>query len=1810
MTKKLTKILFTLIAGLVLVSCVGEKKGKSPKCGVGEEFNKVSQKCYNIRMAPTSTLESIEVYEDAAATTFQLKYTDVNNDQAVDCQVFDTEADIEIRSPLFSGAVTEAQNVINTGTQCVTSISPATNPVERAAAAALLTAAQTAFEGVQSTDDTIGMTAAIGNYAGFVTSLTNYCESLAGIPLAQYYGTLTKNLNTNLVTTGSWINKRCACSAGNCTAQIIPSKDKFGSYGISYNITEGVDGSSINKQVSVQVLPVNDLPVAVDGHFFGDESIINGATPINFTIPAGQDVESFPGTLTYSLVTNPAGTITNCALQAGYFDQTDTSCTYTPPSNDTGVANPLVNKFAARFIDGDVAGHGITYTARSGGVIGESISIIYSSHPLVHAGQRVDVSVSGKNITVLVESGVVQIQSIINAIQNNYEANALVSAVAAFPGSATTDTQTILGSAQFLTGSATPYDSFTYSVSDGIGTSVTAARMSIDVELEDDAPIGLAIAGMTVAEDTDLAVTLNYSDVEGHLGTACVVTPSANLIVKTACSCDVAGVCTATLRPTQDYFGTTEAFIWTVTANGLTSLARAQSVTVTAVNDPPFAKLLATTQVESATMTAAPFTFTFNDGLLAPAVDIEGDALTYTLEGVNGGMGAGVLTGCVTGTTLTPGATCTFTPQDGNINGDATTNGTITLVNGGGTISFTAINDGEAHNSVDVNIIIDANKSIPNTAQVEVVSTGVAAFDVNVYVDGATTTLSNIQTAISTHMYSSKLMTVTGITVGTTVASIAQTVTLAGAETSGHRIDYKVVDGNGGTAYGVFHINITPTDDSPIACPFSPFSEAPECGLAGCIGATTPTAASITPKTVGILYYDTNSAVCYKSTGISANTDWAIVTDFSNIITKKVVSQNGFVEIPHIRLDEGGADTTEDAQVMNITKVVITDETLIPRKAANILATYDGASVALTPAIPGAGVPLVSGAIDGATSADLKDFSLKIIPSDSIVGSATVTVSISDGTSEVDLTIPIEVTDSAIIHKGWSNIMAQGPKVDKYGAVQDQSFVCNYSETKCASGGSCTGAASPVGIVSADEANAIYYDSTNKKCYKSSAAGTGNWVAFNTYCNITPSYYDSAAACTSGASCISSTGLAPTTIATKLNTFLMDYTSDTNYKCYRSSGRDTASWQEYDAPGSVTLSWNSMVLTGSGSLSGFNVFRRMANETFDYTDPINKTLLTGITTTFVDNADNSKMAPVPNTVYYYEVIPVVSAGSPATNIQIRTGDFEKRVVRVLVPGANKSFVSRDIVNMTMCDKMANTAQNAGVNYAYNPTLDTYTCNYEGPGDTGTVAGAGIYDFGKDLIVDRFEAGCPYTKASDPIESCSNNTGNMATSGSCIGTVDPSGNVTMGTNANQVYYNRTNGKCFQHTGGNVWLEMNSLLWNEATNAAVGVSAAGLAALASKYSYSALPPVTNLSQSDAKVFCDGTATGGTLGLCDGPTNTGVPAVGAAGTFYYNSTSKKCFVSTGAVWEEGYSSLSGRLPSRKEQVAYSEWDKVTVPDSTANTREGGLSMNSNSKCNTASANGLETFYTDSVTPNVSNLYSIPGTFSSGIRSMMTGSDETKLCVSKYGVQDSIGNVTEFSSDRMFCDSFLCGGIGFGDTGYIGHGDSDYRPVSGNNGNFLNYIFNSESGPCVETGGEGTGCDGYLGTWIISAKINDASRFFIPMGLPGVATVPVAVSGDYAFNFFEQIGISSGITSTQLHNDTIIANQAQIDKTSNTANDIGALEFGLGSVMTGGSYLHSNGAGTYHMEQIPFYDATQNSRVDVGFRCVAPAASAAYIE
>ncbi len=153
-------------------------------------------------------------------------------------------------------------------------------------------------------------------------------------------------------------------------------------------------------------------------------------------------------------------------------------------------------------------------------------------------------------------------------------------------------------------------DAFTFSASDGQANSLPGT-VTITVAPVNDAPLA-AVQAVTVAEDTDGAITLTGNDADGDVLTYVVTTqPIHGILTGTAPA--------LIYTPEADWNGP-DSFAFTVSDGTVTSAPAVVSLTVTPVNDVPLAVAQAVATDED---TALPVTLT--------ASDVDGDVLTFTV---------------------------------------------------------------------------------------------------------------------------------------------------------------------------------------------------------------------------------------------------------------------------------------------------------------------------------------------------------------------------------------------------------------------------------------------------------------------------------------------------------------------------------------------------------------------------------------------------------------------------------------------------------------------------------------------------------------------------------------------------------------------------------------------------------------------------------------------------------------------------------------------------------------------------------------------------------------------------------------------------------------------------------------------------------------------------------------------------------------------------------------------------------------------------------------------------------------------------
>ncbi|HLE12784.1 MAG: hypothetical protein A2504_09470 [Bdellovibrionales bacterium RIFOXYD12_FULL_39_22] len=640
---------------------------------------------------------------------------------------------------------------------------------------------------------------------------------------------------------------------------------------------------------------------------------------------------------------------------------------------------------------------------------------------------------------------------------------------------------------------------------------------------------------------------------------------------------------------------------------------------------------------------------------------------------------------------------------------------------------------------------------------------------------------------------------------------------------------------------------------------------------------------------------------------------------------------------------------------------------------------------------------------------------------------------------------------------------------------------------------------------------------------------------------------------TSASPSISCVGDAAPTILARNDKRAGYYYDKTNKACYYSD--PSGAWQQYYGTTDITLEWNDFAITGIDSfegvtISGWNVYRREVGNDYDWEHPLNQEILDVTTLNFVDKT------AVDSKVYFYKILPIDSISLLPT--QTREVISE---VRLTSPPLNMAFIHRWMANKEVCELMGMNTSSASPYKSY--LEKNYRCPFSGPGEYKTALGATYesstdqtyYDLGKDLLVDLVEIGCNYSYAAD----CS--------ADGCVGAYDPTTAGVIADNNGDVFYNRENGKCYVASGvaaaATTWTEVNS----------------ALAAATTIGNYSHLPPLTNVSQTQASALCAARTPASIAGHADSP-------------------------------------LSYKLPTRKEQIAYSAWSD-DLSDSTIHTNEQGLQLNSSSKCNSSEASGLHDEeeglfgYDNSDAPNATNLYSLPATANSGIRSIYTGSSQlgeyylTEACISRYGVQDFIGNVSEWASDQMACfgeisdntkchnsgtDSEACNFTCTALTSQTENGalfpagvlrldpNNNDLAVTNDDPFFIDYTLNGIQGPCKDANNDGV-CDQYLSSWTLDTRPNFAERFIFPMGLPMNLTYPTdygwsKLAANDGNSFLYLPLISSNIN--KLHDDVISVNAEVVSQATN----------GVGGIVSGGSYKSYAGAGRYHLELVPGSD------------------------
>lgn len=359
----------------------------------------------------------------------------------------------------------------------------------------------------------------------------------------------------------------------------------------------------------------------------------------------------------------------------------------------------------------------------------------------------------------------------------------------------------------------------------------------------------------------------------------------------------------------------------------------------------------------------------------------------------------------------------------------------------------------------------------------------------------------------------------------------------------------------------------------------------------------------------------------------------------------------------------------------------------------------------------------------------------------------------------------------------------------------------------------------------------------------------------------------------------------------------------------------------------------------------------------------NSPLATGISASTPSYTDSTVTA---GTTYYYTIAPVISGSVVIPNTAI---DQE---VTVQVPMDNLVLLHRWAANNEMCTLMG-TVKAATIDRTHN-----YRCTVAtGPTAPPATGGSGYVDLGQSVFIDAYGQGCNYTYSSTA-NKCGSASG-------CIGTASTPNGVVTG-NAGDIYYSRQSGNCYINTSGTSgtsWTAANSA--TPAQRQLMGSAAPGL------------PPFVVINQTGSQDVCSGQGISGVTGI-------------------------------------------KRLLKRREQLLVAAWDS-SISDTNVNTMESGTNLDTTHYCNAnyASPQGNTTTDISGSNPTIAfdnnalptALDTLPGcrfgdcsSTAASIRSVRTGSNATKACVSRYGAQDMVGNVWQWTSDQINCTGTSCTG------------------------------------------------------------------------------------------------------------------------------------------------------------------------------------------
>ena len=1821
--KILNNIHFLLLINLVLIiqSCVPNPTSTKASCGKNESFNNVTRACYSIveaREIPVATLAG-KIIDQEKAETVTLTYSDGNLNKASLCKIADASisSNIVVMSPQIFN-----KNVFNKGDLAFTAVSNAVTSmnagIDKTSALTLIASMQNYLTIAKKTYNLTILKNHLSSYNNaMVNALALLSANSTSNPIIGEKYTLAQNAADDFSSSYTFVKNNCDCVAGICSAVVAPKRFKTGSEGFTYTVTD-IDGESAPSVVAVTVVPMSSTSISANkflkpvskSQTYVSFAESDSSTPSSTSFAIPQGTSYFTSTYSYKSVASPVGTsyiattkgkITNCLGMNGSLS-TDTSCTYTPNSGDDPGNSATATPTAASL----TIGGAIKFDALKAGEDGNNIKIYYkdissnltsidslstTEQKFAYTGTQdeVFVRVDGNNIYIFFQDGVTKFSQITAALDNDVLFKSLVSYTLLVPDTLSVSVAPALNGLSLI-GGTTSYDSFAYTFSDLYGTSTNTSSIVFRLTPTEDPPVWNSVAATTTTVKEDFgAITFDVSttvtDVENNID-SCGVEPldADNIIFATKFTINSSTFdpatkkCNIVVTPNSNVSSTSSFKLnYWISSNGkkavdaTTRLERLNSyyITITPVNDKPTLPVIAAaTMNENSTNAPAASNTSFQ-------VDVGGGVYEAD-QTLSMTVSSSTTSSTNVGVTLIPNQACqNYTAKAGTPSAN----------------SFVPTSAGEYYFDY-TNKVCYVSKTISTTATY-------TSSDWEYY--PSITAFPNCGSSSGTPYVPSIDYSGKGTPTG-----------IPTSPANKHYLDTKnnVCYISTGSAWK--------KDNTLLSYSIAYVPVKNQSGVATISTTLTDSGTNDTP------YVDAFSNVNNDSKSFTLTIN--AVNDppyYITAPTKVETNEGGTIQTDGFMVDEDeGSTLDEDANDIWITEVKSDNQAVLPDSAISffydlndngIEETANETRVAIASNTANSRFEASSGAGADANVA-LHKFYFKLKPVAGITGNSNITFKLTDGVNTVSKSFSLLVHPIAALHGGWSNIFANGVKTDKNGApAANSEQYCNYNKStdiyKCdTTTGDCKGVDSPHSVVTPTRANVIFWDSLNKKCYRSQGTDKFSWIELNTTCPITRISVTST-------SLVSAMTASDTTIKVSSTN---GFTSGKNTLASLAGHSTSGGYLKVGSEIMYYTGRTSGTFTGvtRGQLSSSAVAHSSGEEVKYYPNGENFIFTATGAEEHVPTADgqyafdassksclySKEKSASPNDFYWSNQVLAAELGgtvdtySPASvtlswNSFIMTGSGSASTAQVLAWNvyrreANKEYdfkfgalksIKTDVYSVSSASTKTFTDKTAiaGKVYYYTvrPVDNFYNTSSSFKFSTSTpevfsevrvYAPYANYGFVHRWMVNQEVCNgmhmttsttnksdpthnyrCPYRGPAELTDATGtyydinedmlvdlNETGcpyaaaPKCTSNGCIGIGAPTS--TTGVVTNDMYYDRNSGVCYVYNVG----------WSAFNSAAIP-SGATLA----KTNTALNAPLVNIDLSKATNICSSrTITSVTTNLT-APTST--------------------------------------LPSKVEYTAYSA-SPIGLSDSEVTDLEQGYSLNIQSRCNSTNASGLDSTYNDSSIPSTSLMFTIPGTASSNIRSLYTGSVpwgmnySTQSCVSKYGIQDIYGNVAEWVTDTMTCNAanFTCNATAgsFGNYSYAG----------------TRYGFDFVTGPFNDSNTSGTvdGADSWMNSWDFRDELYGAGKFSFPIGMPILTDTPDATSLPY----FLDIGPTSGITSNQLHEDGMV-----LDNISSIAN---------GGFAVGGSYLSGNRSGRFSSEIVP----TTQTRSDIGLRCIIRVPNSSY--